>query len=523
MIPEGLQAYVEQQQSLLNVTRQVASSAGLDEIIPHILEGVTRAIRPDVARLLLTGTGGRLRAFDAGLPGEDRAALDEFVADLVSEQGEVELSRQSSGAQSADSSFLPPDLDTLIAVSLVAHDAPHGVLWLGFGSPRFLGDAERTYLSILAGQAAIAIANARSFEAARRGREWLAAILSSTPDPVLVVDRELRLQLVNPATQEMASSLTRDAVGTALDELEQTAWLVDLLRESDDPDAQQAIEYAAENGRSYSPSISEVRTESGEMTGWVLILRDVTHFKRLHDNMSDFLSTVSHDMRSPLTYMKGFLDMLGMVGDLNDRQLEFVGKISGGVIQMSDMVEKILEAGKLDPVTGTYKLSREACDVVEVVQKMMNGLAEPAAKKALEMTCAIGKDIPILNLDKAMVTSAFTNLAENAVKYTPEGGHVSVNLGVNGGELVFRVTDNGFGISPENQAKLFARNVRVHRKEWKQVKGSGLGLFIVKNVAQRHGGDAWVESVEGEGSTFYMAIPLEGPNLLGGGEPGASD
>jgi signal transduction histidine kinase len=94
---------------------------------------------------------------------------------------------------------------------------------------------------------------------------------------------------------------------------------------------------------------------------------------------------------------------------------------------------------------------------------------------------------------------------------------------VNGGELVFRVIDNGLGISPENQAKLFARNVRVHRKEWKQVKGSGLGLFIVKNVAQRHGGDAWVESVEGEGSTFYMTIPLEGPNLLGGGEPGASD
>jgi signal transduction histidine kinase len=121
------------------------------------------------------------------------------------------------------------------------------------------------------------------------------------------------------------------------------------------------------------------------------------------------------------------------------------------------------------------------------------------------------------------MTSAFTNLIENAVKYTPEGGHVDVVLAINGGDLVFRVADNGYGISEENQKKLFERNVRVHRKEWKRVKGSGLGLFIVKNVAQRHGGDAWVESVEGAGSTFYLTIPLDGPNVLGGTGPLSSD
>jgi signal transduction histidine kinase len=220
--------------------------------------------------------------------------------------------------------------------------------------------------------------------------------------------------------------------------------------------------------------------------------------------------------------MKGFLDMMGMVGELNEKQTEFVGKISGGIMQMSDMVEKILEAGKLDPVTGTYKLSREGCDVVEIVQKMMNNLSEPAARKQLEMRYNIAEGIPIVNVDKAMVTSAFTNLAENAIKYTPEGGHIQVGLDVDDDELVFRVSDDGYGISPENQAKLFSRNVRVHRREWKQVKGSGLGLFIVKNVAQRHGGDAWVESAEGEGSTFYMTIPLNGANVVGGdsGAPG---
>ncbi len=512
MIPEGLEAYVEQQQLLLNVTHQIGSSAGLNETIPHILEGIERAIQPDVVRLVLSGA--RWRAFDPGP--SDVTAVDRAIFEVVSQQGEIEFSR--TGGDSVPP-FLPADLDTVIALLLRAHGVRLGALWLGFQGPHEMADAERTFLRILAGQAAIAAANAQSFESARRGREWLAAILASTPDPVLVVDNDLRLQLVNPAAEEMFPSLMADAAGQPL---EQPAILVDLLRQHDNPDMPKVIEFAAENGRVYSPSISQVHTENGEMTGWVLILRDVTHFKRLHDNMSDFLSTVSHDMRSPLTYMKGFLDMLGMVGDLNDKQREFVGRIGGGVIQMSDMVEKILEAGKLDPVTGNYKLAREACDVVDVVQRIMTTLAGPAATKKITMTSTVGEGIPILNVDRAMVSSAFTNLAENAVKYTPEGGEVALDVQVHNGSLVFKVTDNGYGISPENQAKLFARNVRIHRREWKQVKGSGLGLFIVKNVAQRHGGDAWVESVEGEGSTFYMTIPLEGPNLPAGGDAGTS-
>jgi signal transduction histidine kinase len=252
------------------------------------------------------------------------------------------------------------------------------------------------------------------------------------------------------------------------------------------------------------------------MTGWVLVLRDISHFKRLNDNMSEFLSTVSHDMRSPLTFMKGYVDMLGMVGSLTEKQIEFAEKIAVGVVQMADMVEKILEAGRLDPMTGRYVLSREACDVVDITQKVVTELSEPAAKKGLEFTSAIGDGIPILNVDRALLTSAFTNLAENAVKYTPEGGKVHIGLGVDDNQLVFKVSDNGYGIGPEDQKKLFSRNVRIRRKEWVRVKGSGLGLFIVKNVAQRHGGDAWVESVEGQGSTFYLSIPLDGTNVTSG-------
>jgi PAS domain S-box-containing protein len=514
MTAEGLlHQYVEQQRLLLDVTRQIAGSVGLNETIPHILDGIDQAIRADGVRLVLTPSEGASSVYATGALTAVMAPADARVVALVEQQGELELARGQDGFQETDSSFLPMELTSIIAVPLLAHDVQHGVLWLGFRSKQDLGDAERAFLYILSGQAAIAIANARSFTAARKRREWLAAVLASTPDPVLVVDRDLRLQMVNPAAQEMFPTLTREMIGHPLDQVAEVPELLAMFHAENG--SQGLAEYTTPNGRSYEPKISDVITEKGEMAGWVLILRDVTQFTQLNANMSEFLSTVSHDMRSPLTYMKGYLDMMDMVGELNEKQHEFLDKVAGGVIQMSDLVEKVLDAGKLDPVTGSYELMREPCDLVEVFRKVVANLTEPAAKKKLDFTSSVADGIPILNVDRAMLSSAFMNLVENAVKYTPEGGHVDVALELDSGWLTFTVKDDGYGISAEDQKKLFGRNVRIHRKEWKRVKGTGLGLFIVKNVAQRHGGDAWVESVEGQGSTFRITLPLEGANLLG--------
>jgi len=514
MTVDGLpHQYVDQQQLLLEVTQQIAAGRGLNETIPRILDGIDRAIQPDGVRLLLTGLEGRASLYASGPLAGIMAPADAHVMALVEEQGELEIAWAHDGSRPIDVSFLPAEVASVMALPLTAHSAQQGVLWLGFRSEHAFGDPERTFLRILAGQIAIAIANARSYSAARKRREWLEAVLASTPDPVLVVDRALRLQLVNPAAQEMFLALTLDRIGQPLDQVAAVPELVAMFQSENG--SQVPAEYAADNGRSYTPKISDVQTEDGEMSGWVLILDDVTQFTRLNANMSEFLNTVSHDMRSPLTYMRGYLDMMGLVGELNEKQREFLDKVANGVTQMSDLVEKVLDAGKLDPVTGNYELVREPCDLVEVFRKVVTNLSEPAAKKKLDLTSSVAEGIPIVNVDRAMLSSAFTNLVENAVKYTPEGGHVDVALELDSGQLVFTVKDDGYGISPENQRKLFGRNVRIHRKEWKLVKGSGLGLFIVKNVAQRHGGDASVESAEGQGSTFRITIPLEGANLLG--------
>lgn len=342
----------------------------------------------------------------------------------------------------------------------------------------------------------------------------LAALLSSTPDPVIVVDREHRIRLLNSSAEALLGVSGAAALGSPVAELARDGALRELLFALSQGAGQPPAQIATADGSIYVPGAALISGENGEPGGWLLILRDMTRFKRLNRNMAEFLSTVSHDMRTPLTFMKGYLDMLGMIGPLTDRQEEFVDKIGGGVTQMSEMVEKILDAGRLDPHTGSYELAREPADLAEVVHRATQGLLEPARKKGLNLSATIADNLPILNVDRAMLGSAFANLVENAVKYTPEGGTVEVTLGLEQNKIVFRVRDNGYGIPAADCERLFQRNVRIHRPEWKRVKGSGLGLFIVKNVAQRHGGDAWVESAEGLGSTFCLSIPLDGPNLL---------
>lgn len=242
----------------------------------------------------------------------------------------------------------------------------------------------------------------------------------------------------------------------------------------------------------------------------------------LNRNQNEFIRIVSHDLRSPLTSMRGFADMLdlGVGGELNERQRQFTEKITSGILSMTSIVENIQDAGRFDPETGFYETSRDAVDIGEVVGRVVHSQLIPAEKDDLSITVWIADDLPIINADVNMLERAITNLVDNAIKYTPNGGVINVSVSRmyderHGDHLRVSVQDNGLGISAEDQQKLFQRHVRLARSDQKRIKGTGLGLFIVRSVAQRHGGEAWVDSEPGQGSTFHISIPLSGQNLLG--------
>jgi signal transduction histidine kinase len=248
--------------------------------------------------------------------------------------------------------------------------------------------------------------------------------------------------------------------------------------------------------------------------GWTILLSDVSHYKRLNHNQSESMRYLLHDLRSPLTAIQGFASMMNSVGNkLNEKQEHFVNKILSGVAQMTALVENVQDAGRYDPDSGSHQIMRVPTDIAQIVRKIVDNQLVPA-EKTLSVSLSVAEDLPIINADEVMLQRAINNLFDNAIKYTPDGGSVNVAVTRSDNKIIVAVEDTGFGISQQGQAQLFNRFARLQRQEFKKIKGTGLGLFIVRSVAIRHGGDAWVKSEENHGSTFFISIPLEGANLL---------
>ena len=412
---------------------------------------------------------------------------------------------------------LPDDFKTRFSGLIVApltHQNKFGAIWISLNKQPNLTRNEHETLLPLIHALTIIGTNLQAREIYERSRQLTLSLLNSITDPLLVVDDDRQLLLMNPAAETIFKTSLSKAQGENLREIVQSEELAELAE-----NGTTVNEWVTSDDKTFMPRIEAVRDTSGNIEGWVLALRDVTHFKKLNRNQSEFMRIVSHDLRSPLTSMQGFASMLelGLVGELNEKQKHFVSKILAGITQMTALVDNIQDAGRYDPETGFYDLSRSQVDLGEMVQRIIDNHLVPA-EKALTISVSVSDNVPIINADANMLERAIINLFDNAIKYTPDGGRIEVGVKRSQNDVVIGVKDTGLGISKDAQQHLFERHVRIAREEHKKIKGSGLGLFIVRSVAQRHGGDAWVESQEGEGSTFFVGIPLDGPNLIASGK-----
>ncbi|MDZ4770397.1 MAG: HAMP domain-containing sensor histidine kinase [Chloroflexota bacterium] len=334
------------------------------------------------------------------------------------------------------------------------------------------------------------------------------AVLASVGDPLLIFDSTWTLLQANNAARALFAIETDQA---PLEDVLGDSALARALRDHAVPKEW----HHGEEGY-YLPRLTMFTDEAEQASRYVVVLRDVTAIKRLNQNQNEFVHIVSHDLRSPLTTIKGYTGMLGMDSALTSKQKEYTDKVMSGIHQLTSLVDNIQDAGRFDIETGFYVMQREQCDVTEIVARVVGGCVVPAEKQDLKLSVDVAPDVPIINADINMIERALTNLVDNAIKYTPNGGTIIVSVRRGHERLELRVSDNGLGIAPEDQKKLFQRHSRINREEYRRVKGTGLGLFIVRSVAQRHGGDAWVESTIGVGSTFAFYIPLQGANLIFG-------
>jgi signal transduction histidine kinase len=443
--------------------------------------------------------------FALGPSKEQYAYLDEQVLRLAQQQERVVLTNVVR-SRSLELNLARPTPASLMAVPLRHENRNYGVLWAGYDQPRLFSEADVRFLTTLAGQAALAASNNHLFRTAEVGRQRLAAILASTPDPVLVTDQYNRLLLANPAAWQVLGAAVGTGEGQPIEKLIAQKPLLDILI-ADSPDKLSA-EVTLLGNQVYLATASPAMAD-GRPMGRVCILRDVTHFKELDTMKTEFVSTVSHDLRSPLTLMRGYATMLEMVGTLNEQQQSYVRKIISGVENMARMVNNLLDLGRIEAGVG---LQLETVPLPDILERVTSTLQLQASQKNIELVVEMPKNtMPLIQADQALLQQAMYNLVENAIKYTPQGGKVTARLKIIGDGMHFEVEDNGIGIAPIDQPRLFEKFYRGGQREAREQKGSGLGLAIVRSIAERHGGKVWLESQLGKGSTFFLQVPLHQP------------
>ncbi|MFC1995991.1 ATP-binding protein [Chloroflexota bacterium] len=507
-----LKARLHELNQLLEVSQGVASSLEMKQAVFPILKSVLStggvSARVVLAPAILPDTGeadSKPARFSYGQQADFFADLDEQILAMMMVEDEIAIPNTKT------SSYLhfvsgTPRPGALVAVALRHENLYYGMLWIAFDQTHSFTNEEMRFINTLAGQAALAASNAHHFRTAEIGRQRLAAILESTSDPVLVTDHRDRLLLLNPAAFLLFRIQAQSEVGKPIaDVLEQTE-LVDLMQASMTED--DSVEVQLHNERVYLATASSV-IANGKSVGRVCILRDITYFKELDALKTEFVATVSHDLRSPLTLMRGYATMLEMVGELNNQQEGYVQKIVVGVESMSRLVNNLLDLGRIEADIG---LRLEMLSVPKLVDEVTGSLSLQAAQKKIQLSTTYSTDtMPLVEADQALLTQGLHNLVENAIKYTSSGGEIGVVVRVEQEYVVFAVRDTGIGVSPVDQPRLFERFYRSANREAKRERGTGLGLAIVKSIAERHGGQAGLQSQLGKGSTFYLSIPIRQP------------
>ncbi len=506
----GLKARLAELNHLFQVSNEVAANLEVGEALMPVLQaaqinGIASVRAVLVPEVSFDDIHASLVAFGAGSSNGAYSYLDRQLFDLMRNHESLSVPNTSRVRRlNFPSHARVPG--ALIAWSLHHENGYNGVFWLAWDETHDITSAEKRYLTTLAGLAGLAASNSRLYATSEIGRQRLESVLASTPEPVLVVDEHMCLLLLNPAALQVPGLIASPEPGRTVQEVIMHDELLDLVME---PVEKGILSHEVQlaNDRIYQAMVSPVMAEE-RCVGRILILQDITHFKQLDRLKTEFVSTVSHDLRSPLTLMKGYATMLQMVGELNEQQKVYVSKIMGGVDSMSRLVNNLLDLGRIDAGIG---LKIERVQVGQVIDRVVQLLTPQANQKNIQIvreypTAGEGGQLEV-EADPALLEQALYNLVENAIKYTPMAGKIFVGLRIGSGSVVLYVRDTGIGIAPLDMPHVFEKFYRSGRREAYRQRGTGLGLAIVKSIAERHKGQAWVESSLGKGSTFHFSIP----------------
>ena len=373
-------------------------------------------------------------------------------------------------------------------------------------------EEDRRILEILARQSASVIAGAQIYSEHRERTEQLERAFESVSAGVILVNTNGKISLVNKtALQAFCGGTDGNVIGKPFAQVIQHDKVRSILSTalSEKSELEDEVEIYEPEERIYRVETSIVRDEHGNPTGIVALFSDITEIRRLERKKTEFVSAVSHELRTPLTSIKGFIATL-----LEDREGHFDAETRYEFYQIIDqetdrlrrLIEDLLNLSRIERGVALQP-HWQRVDLTKVIDRVLS--IQKGYTDKHQLIADVPEPLPLIVADEDKLESVLTNLVNNAIKYSPNGGEVRVRAVREDNSILISVQDQGIGIPKDKLTRIFEKFERVDTKETRAAGGTGLGLYLVKHLVELHEGQIWAESEGvGKGSTFYVRIPI---------------
>ncbi len=336
--------------------------------------------------------------------------------------------------------------------------------------------------------------------------EEVATLIGSMKDGIMVLDRQQRLTRLNPAMEQMLDINADDVLGKNVSQLQAELRFAPLARLSKVQSLGEEVVFAYPTHRVLRVHSSKLNGKGDKDEGEVRVVIDVTQEKELDQMKSDFIANTTHELRTPLHSIRGFIKLMldGKVSD-PETQREFLSIIDTESQHLNNLVDNILDIAAIE--SGRMVIERKPVSMREVIDGVVNKLQQLAENKEINIKVSLSHSLPVIEGDFRKLEQVVRNLVSNAIKFSPTGSQIFIDVRKDGAGVLVKVIDQGIGIPADAIPELFQKFSQVDSSMTRAQKGTGLGLYISKQIVEGHGGRIWVESVHGEGATFFFFIP----------------
>ena len=524
---EESRAQKEEATKLYEVTALLATTLDVDAVLDQIVAKTIDLLGCDASGVYVHDDVREGLAFRRGLHLD--AAL---TRDLVLKPGEGVAGRAFQERRPVSTADRLADRDlryspvaeriiesaprAYLAVPIAVRDEVLGVLVSYFFEPHEFSEKEVQLLASLAAHAAIAMDNARHYQEVKLQQSRLAQIFDATSDGMLLVAPDGRVQTANRRAGDLLALKAADLVGIELTEV--LAWhhaegqdyqrmFAALRALVDDPENGAAGDLELRSLKRILHWVSQPTKDSaGEPCGFTLTFHDVTHEREVSRMKSDFVSFVTHQLRTPLAGIKWMLELTAQEPEIPADAASYVQDAREAAQRLIQLVNDLLDISRLEQ--GKLTVTARPVDVGELTREVLVEVAGLVREKGHRLSLVgDGTALPV-TADVQLLRQVVMNLVSNAIKYTPSGGLIEIQIEPDGRALRWSIRDSGIGIPRSSQARLFEKFYRAENVATLETEGTGLGLYLVRLIMEQLDGRVWCESEEGAGAIFRFTLPL---------------